>query len=55
MTNGTPHTASRPWSFWLVGSILLGAVPLVLATAFLRDRQVRAPIGTQTTSHRAQR
>ena len=48
MTSDRPHTGTGQRPFWLIGSILLGFVLLVLAAAFLLDRQFRAPVGTQT-------
>src|SRR5688572_30032233 len=48
MTSDRPHTRTGQRPFWLIGSILLGFVLLVLAAAFLLDRQFRAPVGTQT-------
>ena len=48
MTSDRPHTGTGQRPFWLIGSILLGFVLLVLAAAFLLDRQFRTPVGTQT-------
>ena len=48
MTNETRHTGARQRPFWLIGAVVVGFVVLVLAAAFLLDRQFRAPIGTRS-------
>lgn len=47
MTTGADRQSQHRFHFWAVGLALLGIVVVVLAAAFLLNRQLRSPVGIQ--------